>query len=123
MWGAFHQLRMSQLFVTRWKALIQDSVGPAACMPNFFPEHYCDHLWVQVELEKHLRIKSAHKVNENLKKKVMKSVIHNEDVQFHWAIVASDWERRGGCTSIRTSCGLVCDHPRFSLCQFVDGAA
>jgi hypothetical protein len=31
-------------------------------------------------------------VNEDFKKRVLKSIIENEDVLFHWAVVATDWE-------------------------------
>ena len=53
---------------------------------------YCAFLSMELELRKHISLNSAHKVNEDFKKRVLKSIIENEDVLFHWAVVATDWE-------------------------------
>ena len=38
---------------------------------------------------RHINLQSVHKVNDDFKKKVLKNIIENEDVLFHWA---TDWE-------------------------------
>ena len=40
-------------------------------------------------MELDINLQSVHKVNDDFKKKVLKNIIENEDVLFHWA---TDWE-------------------------------
>ena len=53
---------------------------------------YCAFLAMELELRKHISLQSVHKVNDDFKKKVLKSIVENEDVLFHWTLVATDWE-------------------------------
>ena len=45
---------------------------------------YCAFLAMELELRKHINLQSVHNVNDDFKKKVLKSIIKNEDVLFHW---------------------------------------
>ena len=47
---------------------------------------------MELQLRKLINKSTAHKVDDGFRKKVMDSIISNEDMQFHWSIVATDWE-------------------------------
>ena len=59
-----------------------------------------------------LNLQSVHKVNDDFKKKVLKNIIENEDVLFHWA---TDWEEEEATALLKLVADLFVTIRGFAL--------